>query len=69
MSIGEGLENIYGSAPVVTPMPTVDRPLAPQRPRSESPMVRAIKAEIAAKAALANAAPKDLPTEKGLHHE
>lgn len=69
MTIGEGLENIYGSAPASAPLPTVDRPLAPQRPRTESTMVRAIKAEIAAKAALAKASPKDLTTEKGLHHE
>jgi|GEM_PF-1647897 len=70
MTIGQGLESVYGSnAPSIAPLPTVDRPLALQRPRTESHMVRAIKAEIAAKAAQANAAPKDLPTEKGLPHE
>lgn len=64
MSIGEGLESVYGNGPASAPLPTVDRPLPPQKPRSESPMVRAIKAEIAAKAALAKPSPKDLTTEK-----
>lgn len=69
MTIGEGLESVYGNGPAVGAIAHGGQAAAPQKPRSESPMVRAIKAEIAAKAALTKASPKDLTTEKGLHHE
>jgi len=68
MTIGEGLESVYGNGTSTSVLPTVEKPL-PTQPRPQSPMVRAIRAEIAAKAARANAPMTDLPTEKGLHDE